>query len=185
MRLPTGIRAADNDLQSLCALGATRGLGAALPRTRRSRSIDTDADDRCHPCESAPLGLGRKKREQSQAIGRSRGARNTKKPLSSRRASGTESLGASRALDLAAVPLCFNRNAGHFRIIKLLTSSGLISAQPQRDRGKLDEGEAVRRQLVIVSCDLTARLDLVEEPFDQVASTAVVGCVARREIKSS
>ena len=78
VRLPTGIRPTDNDLQSLCALGATRGMGAPLPRARRARSIDRDADDRCDPRESAPFGIGRKKGEQNQAIGRSRGGRNTK-----------------------------------------------------------------------------------------------------------
>jgi transposase len=42
-------------------------------------SIDGDPDDRQHTCQSAPLGLGSQKRgEQKQAIGRSRGGRNTK-----------------------------------------------------------------------------------------------------------
>ncbi|MGZ5260370.1 MAG: IS5 family transposase [Burkholderiales bacterium] len=40
--------------------------------------MDTDADDRRYPRQGAPLGLGRKKGEQRQAIGRSRGGRNTK-----------------------------------------------------------------------------------------------------------
>jgi transposase len=78
VRLPAGIRPADYNLQPFCALGGTRGVGAVVPRTRRARSIDRDADDRCHPRQGAPLGLGRKKGEQSQAIGRSRGGRNTK-----------------------------------------------------------------------------------------------------------
>ena len=36
------------------------------------------ADDRLHACQSAPLGSGWKRGEQKQAIGRSRGGRNTK-----------------------------------------------------------------------------------------------------------
>jgi transposase len=53
-------------------------MGAAVPRTRRTGSIDTDTDDRRHSRQGAPFGLRRKKGEQSQAIGRSRGGRNTK-----------------------------------------------------------------------------------------------------------
>jgi hypothetical protein len=36
------------------------------------------ADDRLHTCESAPLGSRRKRGEKKQAVGRSRGGRNTK-----------------------------------------------------------------------------------------------------------
>jgi IS5 family transposase len=36
------------------------------------------ADDRLHARQSAPLGRGRKKGEKNQAVGRSRGGRNTK-----------------------------------------------------------------------------------------------------------
>jgi transposase len=36
------------------------------------------ADDRCHTRQGSPLRLGRKKGEHKQAIGRSRGGRNTK-----------------------------------------------------------------------------------------------------------
>ena len=78
VRLPARIRATDNDLQSLCAMGPTRRVGTAIPRTRRARALDTDTDDRCYSRQGTPLGLGRKKGEQSQAIGRSRGGRNTK-----------------------------------------------------------------------------------------------------------
>ena len=49
-----------------------------VPRARGARPIDRDADDRLHAHQGAPLGLGRKKGEQKQAIGRSRGGRNTK-----------------------------------------------------------------------------------------------------------
>ena len=78
VRLPAGIRPTDDDLQSLRALGGTWCLGAAVSRTRCAGPIDRDADDRLHARQSAPLGLGRKKGEQTQAIGRSRGGRNTK-----------------------------------------------------------------------------------------------------------
>lgn len=53
-------------------------MGKIVPRTRCPRSINKYTDDRCHPRQGAPLGLGRKKGEQNQAIGRSRGGRNTK-----------------------------------------------------------------------------------------------------------
>jgi len=53
-------------------------MGASVPRTRGSRPIVGDADDRCNLRQGAPLGGGRKKGEQTQAIGRSRGGRNTK-----------------------------------------------------------------------------------------------------------
>ncbi len=76
--MPAGIRTAHDDLQSLCALGGARRLGAAVSRACRTRSINRFADDRLHAYQSAPLGLGRKKGEQTQAIGRSRGGRNTK-----------------------------------------------------------------------------------------------------------
>ena len=67
-----------DDLQSLCAVGAARRVGEAVPRTRRARPIGRDADDRLDAYQGAPLGLGRKRGEQKQAIGRSRGGRNTK-----------------------------------------------------------------------------------------------------------
>jgi transposase len=53
-------------------------VGAVVPRTRCARPINSYADDRLHPRQGTPLGLGRKKGEQNQAIGRSRGGRNTK-----------------------------------------------------------------------------------------------------------
>jgi transposase len=60
-------------------MGRARRLGASVQGTCPTRSIDRDPDDRQHPCQSAPLSVGRQKRgEQKQAIGRSRGGRNTK-----------------------------------------------------------------------------------------------------------
>ena len=78
VRLPAGIRPTDDDLQSLRALGGARRVGAAVPRTCRAWPIDRDADDRLDARQGPPLGLGRKKGEHKQAIGRSRGGRNTK-----------------------------------------------------------------------------------------------------------
>src|SRR5476649_357602 len=78
VRLPTGVRPADDDLQSLRALGRARRVGTAVPRACRSWSIDRDADDRLDAHQGAPLSFGRKRGEQKQAIGRSRGGRNTK-----------------------------------------------------------------------------------------------------------
>jgi transposase len=53
-------------------------LGTAVPRTRRAWPIYPDPDDRLDAHQGTPLGLGRKKGEHKQAIGRSRGGRNTK-----------------------------------------------------------------------------------------------------------
>ena len=53
-------------------------MGRPVPGLCPARPIDRDADDRQHARQSASLGLGRKRGEQKQAIGRSRGGRNTK-----------------------------------------------------------------------------------------------------------
>jgi transposase len=53
-------------------------LGAAIPRTRWARPIYPYPDDRLDARQGTPLSLGRKKGELKQAIGRSRGGRNTK-----------------------------------------------------------------------------------------------------------
>jgi transposase len=76
--LPSRIRAANNDLQSVCALGGARRLGAIVPWIGGAGAIRRHPDDRRHSRQGAPLGLGRKKGEHKQAIGRSRGGRNTK-----------------------------------------------------------------------------------------------------------
>ena len=64
--------------QPLRALGRARHLGKPVPQTCRKRAIRGHADDRLHARQSAPLGIGRKRGEQKQAVGRSRGGRNTK-----------------------------------------------------------------------------------------------------------
>ena len=53
-------------------------MGKLVPRACWERTIRRHADDRLHACQSAPLGLGRKRGGQKQAVGRSRGGRNTK-----------------------------------------------------------------------------------------------------------
>jgi transposase len=53
-------------------------LGTAVPQACRTEPINPDTDDRLDAYQGAPLGLRRKKGEQKQAIGRSRGGRNTK-----------------------------------------------------------------------------------------------------------
>ncbi len=78
MRLPARIWSSNDGLQSLCALGTARGLGEPVPRACRPGTRHADADDRLHAHQGAPLGSGRKKGEHKQAIGRSRGGRNTK-----------------------------------------------------------------------------------------------------------
>jgi transposase len=78
VRLPAGIRPADDDLQPLRAVGEAGRVGEAVPGACGSRPIEGNADDRFHTHQGAPLGIGRKRGEQKQAIGRSRGGRNTK-----------------------------------------------------------------------------------------------------------
>jgi transposase len=53
-------------------------VGEPVPNPGRERTIGGHADDRFHARQSAPLGGGRKRGAQKQAIGRSRGGRNTK-----------------------------------------------------------------------------------------------------------
>src|SRR5271155_4615065 len=78
VRLPAGIRPTDADLQSLRTLGGAWRMGTAVPRACQTRPIGRGADDRLDAHQGTPLGFGRKKGERSQAIGRSRGGRNTK-----------------------------------------------------------------------------------------------------------
>jgi transposase len=53
-------------------------VGEPVPGTGRVWTLGGHADDRLHTRQSAPLGGGRKRGEQKQAVGRSRGGRNTK-----------------------------------------------------------------------------------------------------------
>jgi transposase len=57
--------------------GCAAAYGEPDPGAHRQRS-SMDRDDRLHARQSASLGGGRKRGEQKQAIGRSRGGRNTK-----------------------------------------------------------------------------------------------------------
>src|SRR3979411_3090887 len=53
-------------------------MGELVPGACGPRQIDRYADDRFHAHQGTPLGFGRKRGEQKQAVGRSRGGRNTK-----------------------------------------------------------------------------------------------------------
>ena len=53
-------------------------MGEPFPGAGEKRSSSRHADDRLHARQSAPLGIGWKRGEQKQAVGRSRGGRNTK-----------------------------------------------------------------------------------------------------------
>ena len=59
-------------------MGGARGLGKSVPGACWEGKIDRHADDRLHAHQGASLGGRRKRGEQKQAIGRSRGGRNTK-----------------------------------------------------------------------------------------------------------
>ena len=60
------------------ALGTARHLGEPVPGVGWVWALGGHADDRFHARQSASLGGGRKRGEQKQAVGRSRGGRNTK-----------------------------------------------------------------------------------------------------------
>jgi hypothetical protein len=47
---------------------------------------------------------------------------------------------------------------------------GLLDARPSAYGCKLDECEVIARELVIAGCHAPTVLNLVEEPFDQIAS---------------
>ena len=53
-------------------------MGELVPGTGRVRAFDRHADDRFHARQSAPLRRRWKRGEKNQAVGRSRGGRNTK-----------------------------------------------------------------------------------------------------------
>ena len=57
---------------------AERGIWDACSANLPEGVLDSHTDDRLDPCQSAPLGIGRKRGEHKQAVGRSRGGRNTK-----------------------------------------------------------------------------------------------------------
>jgi len=59
-------------------LGAARYLGKPVPAACWKRAVRRHPDDRFYSRQSTPLGIGRKRGEQKQAVGRSRGGRNTK-----------------------------------------------------------------------------------------------------------
>jgi transposase len=59
-------------------MGRTRHLGEAVPRACRARPLKPDTDDRQHAHQGASLSRRRKRGAKRQAIGRSRGGRNTK-----------------------------------------------------------------------------------------------------------
>src|ERR1700745_1590019 len=59
-------------------MGRARYLGKAVPGACRERTSDGHGDDRLHAYQSTPFGSRRKRGEQKQAVGRSRGGRNTK-----------------------------------------------------------------------------------------------------------
>ena len=75
---PETLWSAYDDLQSLRSVGAARHLGKPVPGAGQQWSLGGHADDQLHACQSPPLGGGRKRGEQKQAVGRSRGGRNTK-----------------------------------------------------------------------------------------------------------
>ena len=59
-------------------MGAARCVGEVVSRACGARKIERNADDRFHAYQGTPLSIWRKRGEQKQAIGRSRGGRNTK-----------------------------------------------------------------------------------------------------------
>ena len=72
------MRAAQDALQSLRALGSEGCVGRCIPRSGLGRRTTRDDPDRLVCSEGAPLRLGGQRGERKQAIGRSRGGRTTK-----------------------------------------------------------------------------------------------------------
>jgi len=78
VRLPARVRSCDDDLQPVCSLGTARHLGEPIPGVGREWASHRYPDDRLDPCESPPVSGRRKRGAKKQAVGRSRGGRNTK-----------------------------------------------------------------------------------------------------------
>src|SRR3974377_1145265 len=78
VRLPARVRSFDDDLQPVCSLGTARHLGKPIPDVGREWASRRYPDDRLHARESPPVSGRRKRGEKKQAVGRSRGGRNTK-----------------------------------------------------------------------------------------------------------
>ena len=72
------LRSAQDALQPQCALGGEGRLARRVRGARRSRRPACRGADRQHACEGASLGGRRKRGAHAQAIGVSRGGRNTK-----------------------------------------------------------------------------------------------------------
>ena len=75
--LPRRLRPANDRLQSLPALDDAGDLAPAFPGAGGGRPR-RGATDRLHHLQGSPFGGGRKRGDQVQAIGRSRGGRTTK-----------------------------------------------------------------------------------------------------------
>jgi transposase len=76
--LPIGVRVRTRRSTIASRGGPGGGLGETFPRACGSRPIGPHANDRFDTHQGAPLSLRRKRGEKKQAIGRSRGGRNTK-----------------------------------------------------------------------------------------------------------
>ena len=73
-----GLRPAQDAVQPLRPLGGEGRVGGRLHPPRRRRRATRGPEDRRDPRQGAPLGGGRKRGAEAQAIGRSRGGRTTK-----------------------------------------------------------------------------------------------------------
>jgi transposase len=77
-RLSTGIRSANDNLQSLQQMVCSRHLAKTIRENRGLSCRARGALPRQLACQSPPLRRGRKRGEEVQAIGRSRGGRTSK-----------------------------------------------------------------------------------------------------------
>lgn len=76
--LPERIWPAQDDLQSLCALERARNLAEHIRRRRGIFRYARASGARQQPCENPPLRQRRKRGAQAQAIGVTKGGRNSK-----------------------------------------------------------------------------------------------------------
>src|SRR5262249_32779866 len=104
---------------------------------------------------------------------------NTATPQSSKRSQVRHEVRIGHSTMSARCPVCPKADtAGRFMSTRP-SGRGLINAQPQSYRCKLDECEVVCRELVVASCHTPAVFDLVEEPLDQISGSVKIWAEAQ------
>jgi len=100
---------------------------------------------------------------------RERREREQRKLLPARLARAADCAGSSR-VDGVGNRAAASRTGRLGRMMSNL-GRGLINTQPQPDRRELDKGKVIRCEFVVPGRDPTTMLDLIEEPFDEIAGS--------------